>query len=390
MTISSWQLEESVRVPDARVRAIYAVKAAAMGVLVGFILLVEEVFFPSLPGRHYSWVAFAAILPNVVVAVSRGPLSWPLIYLCFALDAVAITVGIHVGGGVDSTSGPTLYAVLIILAGMVLTSRAAYVVCAGCAALYGSMVLAERMRWIEHTVDYEKSTGDAIATVVVVSLHLTLVAWLVSYAARQIRALFLHVEELRGETLGARSVTILYSDIEGYTSMTERLGDQNAHHVIETHNRIVREQLRAHDGDEVELQGDAFVLAFASPQQAVRCACAIQESFRRHNQANPQERVRVRIGLHTGAALRSGDHFFGQTVVAATHIAGLASGGEIVASASVRDLAGPDCGVEFAPAETIHFDDTGQTWTVHRLRWTAAGQGEAAAGGELLPALQES
>ena len=134
------------------------------------------------------------------------------------------------------------------------------------------------------------------------------------------------------------TVTLLFSDMEGFTSMTERLGDLRAREVIRDHNRIVREQLSAHGGYEVELQGDGFLLAFGSARQGLLCAVAIQSAFAEHSERNPGEPIRVRIGVHTGEALRDADKFFGKTVILAARIAAEARGGEILASAIVREL----------------------------------------------------
>jgi len=71
----------------------------------------------------------------------------------------------------------------------------------------------------------------------------------------------------------------------------------------------------------------------------VLCAIAIQRAFARDAEANPEEPIRVRIGLHTGEAIQDEDKFFGKTVIQAFRVADLAEGGEILASRTVRDLA---------------------------------------------------
>jgi class 3 adenylate cyclase len=132
-------------------------------------------------------------------------------------------------------------------------------------------------------------------------------------------------------------VTIVFSDMEGFTAMTERLGDHAAHEVIRRHNAVVREQTSAHGGAEVELQGDGFLLAFGDAAAAVRCAVAIQRAFDAQNQSGEfDEPIRVRIGLHTGQAIRDKDRFFGRTVILAARIADQAKGGTVLASADVK------------------------------------------------------
>ena len=89
--------------------------------------------------------------------------------------------------------------------------------------------------------------------------------------------------DLRQHAAPDGTVTILFSDIEGSTTMTERLGDQRWLQVLREHNRIVREHLAAHGGYEVKSQGDGFMLAFQSARRALHCAVAIQRAFAAHN-----------------------------------------------------------------------------------------------------------
>jgi class 3 adenylate cyclase len=149
------------------------------------------------------------------------------------------------------------------------------------------------------------------------------------------------VQERRPD-LGAQAapdgtVTLMFSDMQGFTEMTERLGDLQAREVIRRHNRIVRQQLAAHGGYEVELQGDGFLLAFNSARRALQCAVAIQRDFDAHNQAEAHP-IRVRIGLHTGEALRDAEKFFGRTVILASRIAAQAEGGQILVSSLLKEL----------------------------------------------------
>jgi class 3 adenylate cyclase len=119
--------------------------------------------------------------------------------------------------------------------------------------------------------------------------------------------------------------------------MTARLGDHAAREVTRKHNAIVREQVRAHGGREVELLGDGFLLAFADASRAVACAVAMQRAFRAYSEAHPEEPIHIRIGAHTGPVLRDADKFFGLTVILAARIAAQAEAGEILVSAPLSD-----------------------------------------------------
>jgi class 3 adenylate cyclase len=134
------------------------------------------------------------------------------------------------------------------------------------------------------------------------------------------------------------TVTILFTDIEGSTAITERLGDQRWLALLHTHNAIIQEQLAAHAGFEVKSQGDGFMAAFQSARRALQCAIAIEQSLASYNNQHHEEPIRVRIGLHTGEAIKEADDFFGKAVVLAARIAAQAEGGQILVSGLLKEL----------------------------------------------------
>jgi class 3 adenylate cyclase len=132
------------------------------------------------------------------------------------------------------------------------------------------------------------------------------------------------------------TTTVLFTDIEGSTQLTERLGDTAWMSLLREHNQIVRAQATKHGGFEVKSQGDGFMLAFASARDAVRCAIGIQRTLAERDSTTNE--LRVRIGLHTGEPVREGEDFFGKSVILAARIAAEARGSEILVSSLVRDL----------------------------------------------------
>jgi class 3 adenylate cyclase/tetratricopeptide (TPR) repeat protein len=140
--------------------------------------------------------------------------------------------------------------------------------------------------------------------------------------------------DLRPHAAADGRVTIAFSDIEGYTAMTERLGDEAMQGLLREHNAVVRRELRAHEGVEVKSQGDGFMLAFPSPEAAVSWAVATQQAMSSHDFG--AERVRLRIGIHTGQAIREGSDFYGRTVIVAARVADQAHGGQILITPEIR------------------------------------------------------
>jgi class 3 adenylate cyclase len=151
--------------------------------------------------------------------------------------------------------------------------------------------------------------------------------------------------------------------------MTERLGDLRAREVIRRHNAVVRRELAAHGGYEVELQGDGFLLAFASARKALVCAMAIQRALAADAERNPDEPIRVRIGAHTGEVLRDADRFFGKTVILASRIAAQARGGEILASALVRDLTEHSGDLRFEDGRDVELKGISGAQRIYTVTW---------------------
>ena len=165
------------------------------------------------------------------------------------------------------------------------------------------------------------------------------------------------------------TVTIAFSDMEGFSAMTERLGDREAHEVIKLHNQVVRKELQRENGKEVELQGDGFLLAFADPAAALRCASGIQRAFARHNAKAQGEPIHVRIGLHTGTPIQEGDRFFGITVILAARIAAQAAGGEVLTSAALHERCAGDPDFHFGEPREAELKGLAGRHRMHPLLW---------------------
>jgi class 3 adenylate cyclase len=131
--------------------------------------------------------------------------------------------------------------------------------------------------------------------------------------------------------------TVLFTDVEGSTALTQRLGDAKAREVLRQHERMTREALRAHGGTEVKTMGDGFMASFSSATRALECAIALQRAFAEHNES-AEEAIRVRVGLNAGEPIAEEEDLFGTAVILAARIAAKAEGGEIVVSDVVRQL----------------------------------------------------
>ncbi|MCH8921243.1 MAG: adenylate/guanylate cyclase domain-containing protein [Chloroflexi bacterium] len=164
------------------------------------------------------------------------------------------------------------------------------------------------------------------------------------------------------------TVTILFSDIEGSTAMTERLGDQRWLELLRGHNAIIRERVAAHEGFEVKAEGDGFMLALQSARSALQCAADIQRAFAQRNES-ADEPIRVRIGLHTGEAIKEADDFYGKNVILAARIAGQAKGGEILVSSLLKELTESAGDIAFGDGREVELKGLAGTHQVHQIQW---------------------
>ncbi|MCA1682529.1 MAG: protein kinase [Actinobacteria bacterium] len=144
--------------------------------------------------------------------------------------------------------------------------------------------------------------------------------------------------DLRRAAAPDGTVTIMFSDIEGSTLLTQTLGDLRWLTLLREHNAIVRDSCARQGGYEVGTRGDGFMLAFSSARRAIACALEIQAELEARRARAELEPLHVRIGLHTGEALRHDADFYGTNVNLAARIADQARGDEIVVSSLLRDL----------------------------------------------------
>jgi Tol biopolymer transport system component/class 3 adenylate cyclase len=131
---------------------------------------------------------------------------------------------------------------------------------------------------------------------------------------------------------------IMFSDIVGYSKMMQENEDLTMK-LLSRHNQIVRDALNKHDGKEIKMIGDAFLVSFTTVANAVRCAIDIQECFGKYNEsAADKEKILLRIGIHMGDIVVKDNDVFGDGVNIASRIEPLAEPGGICISQEVYNL----------------------------------------------------
>jgi adenylate cyclase len=172
--------------------------------------------------------------------------------------------------------------------------------------------------------------------------------------------------DLRRVTGEDGTVTLMFSDIEGSTSLNERLGDDAWLKVLSVHDKLVRRCIRADRGQVIKTLGDSFMAAFARADRALACAIAVQRELAAVEWHDGAE-IRVRIGLHTGEAIARGRDLFGVNVATASRVAGQAKGGEILVTSAVAERTGQSANL--GRARAVSLKGLSGTQRVHSVAW---------------------
>jgi class 3 adenylate cyclase len=165
-------------------------------------------------------------------------------------------------------------------------------------------------------------------------------------------------------------MTVLFTDIVGSTEVTARRGDEDASAIRNIHDQLLRKQLTAHGGREVQTTGDGFLVTFSSVRKAIACACAIQRAQLEHNDRHPEQAVSLRVGLNAGEVSSRDDGLFGSAVNLAARVTAKAGPGEILVSEVVKQLAGKITGVDFRDRGRFRLRGFPDRWRLYQLVWS--------------------
>ena len=138
--------------------------------------------------------------------------------------------------------------------------------------------------------------------------------------------------------------TILFTDLVSSTEKARELGDAAWSALVDEHNRALRTELARFSGEEIDTAGDGVFAVFDAPARAVQCALAIGDAMEPLG-------LEVRSGVHTGEVERTADKPRGIAVAMCARIMALASPGEVLVSATTRDL---------VSGSRLEFDDRGE------------------------------
>ena len=158
----------------------------------------------------------------------------------------------------------------------------------------------------------------------------------------------------------AHPMTIVFTDLEGFTRFTSRHGDAAARTFLESHHRTVGPIIRSRGGRMVKKIGDGLLVSFGAPEAAVLAALEVAEA--------DHGALRLRAGIHHGEAVLLGDDLIGHDVNVAARVTDSAAGGEILATTAVRTAVGELPGVAFGRARRRSFKGVAEKISVCPVR----------------------
>ncbi len=137
----------------------------------------------------------------------------------------------------------------------------------------------------------------------------------------------------RGMPKGGRSIltTLLFTDIVGSTRLAEEMGDRRWRELLARHHRLIRSELKRHEGRELDTAGDGFFARFDTPASAIRCACAAGDAVRTLG-------IEVRAGVHIGECEILDGKVSGVNVHICARTMAEARGGQVLVTGGVRDM----------------------------------------------------
>ena len=132
-----------------------------------------------------------------------------------------------------------------------------------------------------------------------------------------------------------KHLTVMFTDIKGFTETTSMKKRGEIEDFLDLHEKLITPVFQKYKGRVVKTIGDAFMVVFHSPTNAVLCGMEIQKKLREYDEGNPEEKVEVRVAINSGEVHIRGDDVFGEAVNIASRIEGIAEANEIYFTESV-------------------------------------------------------
>jgi class 3 adenylate cyclase len=167
--------------------------------------------------------------------------------------------------------------------------------------------------------------------------------------------------------------TILFTDIEGSTDLTQRLGDARGMAIVRTHDQIVEAALAKYGGSEVKHTGDGVMASFVSAVAALQTSIEVQRQVAA-TAGDTADLFRVRIGIAAGEPVTERDDLFGAAVQLAARLCQRTRPATILVSNGVQGLV-LGKGFTFRKRTTLRLKGFDEPVSAFELAWEPVAAG---------------
>ena len=165
-----------------------------------------------------------------------------------------------------------------------------------------------------------------------------------------------------------RSVTVLFTDLVGSTSLASSVSPEHADDLRREHFSVLRRAIAAADGTEVKSLGDGLMVAFSTASSGLASAVGMQQATELDNRSR-EVPFELRIGLSSGEVVEEDGDFFGDSVVEAARLCPRCEAGQVLAADVVHTLAGRRAAFECVPLGELELKGLPDPVPAVEVRW---------------------
>ena len=156
----------------------------------------------------------------------------------------------------------------------------------------------------------------------------------------------------------SQPLTVVFTDLEGFTRFTARAGDDAATALLDEHHLAIGTVVSSRGGRVVKRLGDGLMLAFGDSAAAIHCALELLDTA-----PSP---LRLRAGVHCGEVVVTRDDVIGHVVNVAARVTEAADGGEVLVTEAAAESAGVLRGITLSRGRRRHFKGVDEPVKVHK------------------------
>jgi len=174
------------------------------------------------------------------------------------------------------------------------------------------------------------------------------------------------------------TIAVMFTDMVSSVQTTQKLGDEGAMRLVQTHNLIIGSVLKTHRGHQVKHTGDGIMAVFPRVVDGVAAAAEMQRQIDEHNRISMSHPLSIRIGLSAGEPVREDNDYFGTVVQLSARVCAVAGAREVAVSDLVAELAGRENFV-FSAIQHVPLKGFTEPQPVRMLLWEQKPSAEGAA-----------